>query len=93
MEVARKTMKKQPLKYTAKNKEIANGLEFCTNCDGLDEFALDAQVKEVSALYERFHNCETTGKFEGDLCSRLFIATDSTSLEGSKETEEDELSS
>jgi hypothetical protein len=86
-------MKKQKLKYTVKKGPLTDSLEFCTNCDGLEEFAVGSEVKEVSALYERFHNCETSGKFEGDLCSRLFIATESTSLEESKETGEDEPNS
>jgi hypothetical protein len=79
--------------YAPKKKQFENGLEFCTNCDGLDDLAVQSEVKEISKLYERFHNCENTGKFEGDLCSRLFIATEATSLEKTKETEEDELQS
>jgi hypothetical protein len=82
-------MKQYLTKYAPKKKQFDDGLEFCTNCDGLEEFAVEPEVREVGKLYERFHNCESIGKFEGDLCSRLFIATESTSLEVSQESEEE----
>ncbi len=82
--------RKKEIEYAPKKKQFENGLEFCTNCDDIEDLAVKGEVKEVGKLYERFHNCENTGKFEGDLCSRLFIATEATSLEETMEPEEDE---
>ena len=81
---------KKHIEYTPKKKQFENGLEFCTNCDDIEDLAVQSEVKETSSLYKRFHNCELTGKFEGDLCSRLFIATEATSLEANGEHEENE---
>jgi hypothetical protein len=61
-----------------KKKPIVTEVEYCTNCYGLDDFAVSKEVKEVSKLYERFHNCESTGNFEGDFCSRLYVALDNS---------------
>jgi hypothetical protein len=82
--------RKKHIEYAPRKKQFENGLEFCTNCDDIEDLAVKSEVKEVGKLYERFHNCEDSGKFEGDLCSRLFIATEALSLEENGELEEDE---
>ena len=76
---------KYKAKVAVKKKALDVDVDFCTNCDGLDDFAVSPEVKEVGKLYQRFHNCEDTGNFEGDLCSRLYVALDGVS-------EADELS-
>ena len=88
--MAWKMRRKKNIEYAPKKRQFENGLEFCTNCDDIEDLAVQSEVKEVGMLYERFHNCEDTGKFVGDLCARLFIATEATSLEENKELEEDE---
>jgi hypothetical protein len=53
---------------------IGKGVKFCVNCDDIDDMALDENAVNKEALRKRFQNCEKVGKFDGDVCSRLFIA-------------------
>ena len=78
---------KYKAEITLKKKQIDSEVTFCTNCDGLEDFAISKEVKEVGKLYERFHNCEDSGNFEGDLCSRLYVALDNSSVELAAEEE------
>lgn len=49
---------------------------FCTECgEELDDFDFNPQVNDMDAIYERFHGCKEKGKFKGDICSRIFIAS------------------
>ncbi len=51
--------------------------QFCTECgDDLNEFYLSERVKQVEAVKANFENCQKTGKFKGEECSKLFIASD-----------------
>lgn len=48
---------------------------FCTECGKeLDEFWLSPDADSVRAVEKRVAECQKTGKFNGVLCSRWFIA-------------------
>jgi len=66
-------MKKEKFKY---NEETSSkkGIEFCVNCDGLEDLAVTPEAEDLEGIKQRFHNCEHTGKFSGDICSRMFVA-------------------
>ncbi len=48
--------------------------EFCTNCKDIEDMAVTDEPNHIDRIRQRFHECERTGKFEGDFCARLFIA-------------------
>lgn len=50
---------------------------FCTECGAeLDEFSFTDKAKDINLVKENFNRCKTIGKFKGEMCSKLFIATD-----------------
>ena len=49
---------------------------FCLNCDDMDDLATGDDASDVKTAYERFHKCQETGNFDGDICSRIFVADD-----------------
>lgn len=51
-------------------------VRFCLNCDDMDDLATSEEAKKIDQIHERFDNCRKTGRFEGDICSRLFVAED-----------------
>jgi hypothetical protein len=53
-------------------------VQFCTNCDDMENIALDDPSAIAEAARKRFDNCRKTGKFQGDICSRLFVIDDAT---------------
>lgn len=67
---------------------VKTEVKFCMNCDDIDDVATSGEADNVDALRERFQNCEKTGNFDGDICSRLFIAKPGG--EGSALFDEDE---
>ena len=49
---------------------------FCTECGNqLEVFGLEDGSFDIDAVKENFKNCRATGKFKGDVCSKLFIIT------------------
>lgn len=57
---------------------------YCIECgEVLDDFSLNEVSKNVDAVRKNFANCKHTGKFKGDVCSKLYIIDES-------EPEEDE---
>ncbi len=57
-----------------KNQGIST--EFCTECnEELEMFSLQQGVTFEDAL-ERHKKCRKSGKFNGELCSRIFIMSD-----------------
>jgi hypothetical protein len=48
--------------------------EFCTNCNDIEDMAVTDEPDDIESIRRRFRECERTGKFEGDICSRLYIA-------------------
>ncbi len=52
-------------------------LEFCTECDSaLESFAFTPKSKNKKKVQDNFNNCKKTGKFKGELCSKVFISED-----------------
>jgi|GEM_PF-1038438 len=50
-------------------------IQFCTECEkDLDNFFLSKRSKDVKAVKDNHENCKNTGKFNGEMCSKLFIA-------------------
>jgi hypothetical protein len=51
-------------------------IKFCTECDDkLDNFSLNPMSVNIKAVKDNHENCKKTGKFKGELCSRLFISS------------------
>ena len=48
---------------------------FCTECGKeLDLFWLTDKASNKDAVNENFQNCNSTGKFKGHYCSKMFIS-------------------
>lgn len=61
-------------KNTTKKDELFASQKFCTECgDELEDFSLDKEASNGETVQKRYHNCRETGKFNGDICSRVFI--------------------
>ncbi|MEI7811597.1 MAG: hypothetical protein WCJ01_04125 [Ignavibacteria bacterium] len=55
--------------------ELISSSRFCTECgEELDEYSLDNKSVDSKLAKLRHENCKKTGKFKGDLCSRVFIS-------------------
>jgi len=65
-----KIMKK---KNTTKTDEFIRTARFCVECgEELENYSVDKTETNENAR-DRFHNCCRTGKFNGEICSRIFI--------------------
>lgn len=54
--------------------EEKSDIKFCTECgDVLEDFSVSDQAKNPDAVIENFHNCKKTGKFKGEVCSKMYI--------------------
>lgn len=50
-------------------------LQFCTECGAtLDEFCFSPNADDIKAIRENFARCKHSGKFQGEMCAKLFIA-------------------
>lgn len=47
---------------------------FCANCNDIEDMAVTDEPNDIESIRRRFRECERTGKFEGDICARLYIA-------------------
>ena len=67
--------KNQKNKVRAVEHFVNNDVQFCTKCQvELDNLALEPDNLDLEKVKARFNNCVKTGRFEGDLCARIFIA-------------------
>ena len=66
--------KMQTQKEPRKNSEQVDSVKFCLNCDDMDDLATSPEVNDLKGVKDRFHNCDKAGRFEGDFCSRIFVA-------------------
>lgn len=64
-----KTLHMQPL-------HPAGDVEFCLNCNDMEDLAVSEEAAQLDQLHNRFNNCKESGKFQGDLCARIFVAED-----------------
>lgn len=67
-------MKKRPPNKTPR--VPSESIQFCLNCNDMDDLATSEEGKDLEGIRKRFQNCEHTGRFEGDLCSRMFVVHD-----------------
>ncbi len=51
-------------------------VEFCLNCNDMDDLALSDEAKDLDQLHRRFDGCRESGKFQGDVCARIYVAED-----------------
>ncbi|MGE5315113.1 MAG: hypothetical protein ACM3Q4_10495 [Acidobacteriota bacterium] len=52
---------------------------FCTQCGNkLDNFCFDGSASDLEAVKKHMEECKREGRFKGEMCSRVFIADDST---------------
>lgn len=66
-----------------KNKKQIEKIEvhFCTECgEQLDDFAFDDRAVNLKSIRTNHELCKKTGKFKGDYCSKLFIASENQEL-------------
>jgi hypothetical protein len=69
-------MKKQSLN-TSKSLNKNFEPQFCTECDEqLEHFFLDPIAVDRNAVKDHFKHCKASGKFKGEICSKLFISSD-----------------
>jgi hypothetical protein len=62
---------------TKKQNPLNEDVQFCTECGSeLDEFCFKDQAANKEFLKRNHENCIKIGKFKGDVCSRLYIASD-----------------
>ncbi len=74
---------KRASKRTKRNKDThaVHGQEekpplYCTQCGAtLEGFATSGRADDLSAIRKNFELCKKTGKFTGEFCSKLFIAS------------------
>jgi len=66
-------------KKTKDSGGFQENLVFCTECGKeLDNICFDdKQMNDKDYLEKHHEKCRKTGKFKGDICSRMFIANDS----------------
>lgn len=61
-------------KNTIHKDELFKSSRFCTECgQDLDDFAFNPKLCSSEAAQKQHENCKQTGKFNGDICSRVFI--------------------
>jgi hypothetical protein len=65
----KKLRQMQPPVYTG-------DIVFCLNCNDMDDLATSEEATNLKQLQSRFNSCKETGKFQGYLCARLFVAED-----------------
>lgn len=54
--------------------EEKSDIKFCTECgEALEDFSVSDESKDLDAVIKNFHNCKKTGKFKGDVCSKLYM--------------------
>jgi hypothetical protein len=62
--------------HESQNSTAEGEVEFCLNCTDMDDLATSEEAKDLDQLHARFRNCRESGRFQGDLCARLFVAED-----------------
>ena len=63
---------------TKKQDPLNEDVQFCTECGSeLDEFCFTDKATDKDFLKKNHENCIKTGKFKGDVCSRIYISSNS----------------
>lgn len=62
---------------TGQEKLSSAEMNICTKCDDqLNEFDLSEEGHDVNEAKHRMQDCMKTGRIEGNICARVFIASD-----------------
>ncbi|MBI5020265.1 MAG: hypothetical protein HZB59_02420 [Ignavibacteriales bacterium] len=57
------------------NKSTQSPVKYCTECgEVLDNYCFSSDVNNIEEIKQHHEQCKITKKFNGDVCSRLFIA-------------------
>ncbi|MDX9757854.1 MAG: hypothetical protein RBU27_01730 [Bacteroidota bacterium] len=56
--------------------DSASDVAFCLNCNDMDDLATSEEARDLEQLRRRFNNCKEQGRFDGDVCARLYVAED-----------------
>lgn len=79
-------MRKEENKLPERIQKLKMDIKFCTECENdLDEFFLSKKSKDIDAVKANHENCIHTGKFNGDMCSKVFIAKMEEELDESED--------
>ncbi len=70
--------------------DMGKGIKFCLNCDDMDDLAFDDENGRRDVVEKRFQNCQKTGRFNGDMCSRMFVVSDDAFQDEPSPTPDDE---
>ncbi len=67
----------EPTRKNGKTLEIIEDedVKFCVNCDDMEDLDVDPEA-DFDMARERFGRCRESGKFDGDICARLFVLED-----------------
>jgi hypothetical protein len=75
------TKSKKRNKVRAVDYFVNNDIKFCTKCQAeLDNLAFEPENLDLEKAKARFNKCVDTGRFDGDLCARVFIAQENQFL-------------
>lgn len=56
--------------------ESAHAVAFCLNCNDMEDLATSEETHDLARLRRRFTTCREEGRFDGDVCARLYVADD-----------------
>ncbi|RJP71289.1 MAG: hypothetical protein C4539_05280 [Ignavibacteriales bacterium] len=79
-------------KNTIKKEEALDSVRFCTECgEELENFSISDHSSPEDAQ-KQHDTCKETGKFNGDMCSRVFITKfkEEDNLDFTEDTLDDE---
>jgi hypothetical protein len=63
-------------KSIVKKDKALSSIRFCIECgEELEDFSVSENSNQEAALIQH-HKCKKTGKFNGDMCSQVFITRD-----------------
>jgi hypothetical protein len=63
-------------KNIIKKDKALSSIRFCIECgEELEDFSVSKNSSKDAAL-KQHHNCKKTGKFNGDMCARVYITKD-----------------
>lgn len=69
---------------------LKEGVVFCSECGAqLDDFWMTPESKDPALAKARSEWCKKQGRFNGEVCSKHFIATADSSLPPLEENDED----
>ena len=61
--------------------DMGRGIKFCLNCNEMDDLATDSEAGNADTVKKRFQNCQKTGRFDGDICSRMYVVNENDFLD------------